>query len=360
MKPLWLLLLCVSLPLSAARIKDVASVEGVRANQLVGYGLVVGLPGTGEQTPFTEQSFKTMLANFGINLPAGMKAQAKNIAAVAVSAELPAFAKPGQTLDITVSSVGSSKGLRGGQLLQTFLKGLDGQVYAVAQGSLVVSGLGADGADGSKVVVNTPTVGRIPNGATVEREVVSPFAQGDYIRFNLNRGDFSTAKALAQSINSFIGDNTAQALDARTVQVRAPRELDQRVSYLATLENLSFEPAAESAKIIINSRTGTIVIGKDVRLFPAAVTHGGMTVTIAENPTVVQPNALAGGQTAVQQNSVIDVRPEKSRMFKFNPGTTLDELVSTVNAVGAAPGDLMAILEALKEAGAIHGELVVI
>lgn len=360
MKWLYCALLVLMAPAYAARVKDVASVEGVRSNQLVGYGLVVGLPGTGEQTPFTEQSFKTMLANFGINLPAGMKAQAKNIAAVAVSAELPAFAKPGQTLDITVSSVGSSKGLRGGQLLQTFLKGLDGQVYAVAQGSLVVSGLGADGADGSKVVVNTPTVGRIPNGATVEREVNSPFAQGDYIRFNLNRGDFSTAKVLAQTINNFIGDQTAQALDARTVQVRAPRELDQRVSYLATLENLTFEPAAESAKIIINSRTGTIVIGKDVRLFPAAVTHGGMTVTIAENPTVVQPNALAGGQTAVQQNSVIDVRPEKSRMFKFNPGTTLDELVSTVNAVGAAPGDLMAILEALKEAGAIHGELVVI
>lgn len=356
----WLALFLLSLPLQAARVKDVATVEGVRSNQLVGYGLVVGLPGTGEQSPFTEQSFKTMLSNFGINLPAGMKAQIKNVAAVAVSAELPAFAKPGQSLDITVSSVGSAKSLRGGQLLQTFLKGLDGQVYAVGQGSLVVSGLGAEGADGSKVVVNTPTVGRIPNGATVEREVASPFAQGDYIRFNLNRGDFSTAKNLVASINQFIGEGTAQALDSRTVQVRAPRELDQRVSYLATLENLTFEPASEAAKIIINSRTGTIVIGKDVRLFPAAVTHGGMTVTIAENPTVVQPNVLAGGQTAVQQNTVIDVRPEKSRMFKFNPGTTLDELVSTVNAVGAAPGDLMAILEALKEAGAIHGELVVI
>lgn len=356
----WLALFLLSLPLQAARVKDVATVEGVRSNQLVGYGLVVGLPGTGEQSPFTEQSFKTMLSNFGINLPAGMKAQIKNVAAVAVSAELPAFAKPGQSLDITVSSVGSAKSLRGGQLLQTFLKGLDGQVYAVGQGSLVVSGLGAEGADGSKVVVNTPTVGRIPNGATVEREVASPFAQGDYIRFNLNRGDFSTAKNLVASINQFIGEGTAQALDSRTVQVRAPRELDQRVSYLATLENLTFEPASEAAKIIINSRTGTIVIGKDVRLFPAAVTHGGMTVTIAENPTVVQPNVLAGGQTAVEQNTVIDVRPEKSRMFKFNPGTTLDELVSTVNAVGAAPGDLMAILEALKEAGAIHGELVVI
>ena len=344
----------------AARIKDVASVEGVRSNQLVGYGLVVGLPGTGEQSPFTEQSFKTMLANFGINLPAGMKSQIKNVAAVAVHAELPAFAKPGQNIDVTVSSVGSSKGLRGGTLLQTFLKGLDGQVYAVAQGSLIVSGLGAEGADGSKVVVNTPTVGRVPNGGTVEREVISPFAQGDYITFNLNRGDFTTAKNLAAAINTFIGDDTARTLDARSIQVRAPRDVTQRVSYLSTLENLTFEPASDAAKIIINSRTGTIVIGKEVRLFPAAITHGGMTVTIAENPTVSQPNPLAAGETVVVPNTIIDVRPDRSRMFKFDPGTTLDELVSTVNAVGAAPGDLMAILEALKEAGAIHGELVVI
>jgi flagellar P-ring protein precursor FlgI len=355
-----LAMLLLSQPLQAARIKDVATVEGVRSNQLVGYGLVVGLPGTGEQSPFTEQSFKTMLTNFGINLPAGMKSQIKNVAAVAVHAELPAFAKPGQAIDITVSSVGSSKSLRGGTLLQTFLKGLDGQVYAVGQGSLIVSGLGAEGADGSKVVVNTPTVGRIPNGATVEREVVSPFAQGDYITFNLNRGDFTTAKNLAAAINKFIGDDTARTLDNRSVQVRAPRDVAQRVSYLSTLENLMFEPASDSAKIIINSRTGTIVIGKDVRLFPAAITHGGMTVTIAENPTVSQPNALAGGETVVVPNTIIDVRPDRSRMFKFDPGTTLDELVSTVNAVGAAPGDLMAILEALKEAGAIHGELVVI
>lgn len=355
-----LLVMLVTIPVQAARIKDVATVEGVRYNQLVGYGLVVGLPGTGEQSPFTEQSFKSMLANFGINLPAGMKAQIKNVAAVAVTAELPPFSKPGQTLDITVSSVGSAKGLRGGQLLQTFLKGLDGQVYAVAQGSLIVSGLGAEGADGSQVVVNTPTVGRIPNGALIERAVPTAFAQGDYITFNLNRSDFTTAKNLTTAINDFLGPDTASTLDARSVQVRAPRDISQRVSFLSTLENLSFEPASDAAKIIINSRTGTIVIGKDVRLFPAAVTHGGMTVTIAEKPQVVQPNALAGGQTAVQENSIIDVRPDRSRMFKFDPGTTLDELVQTVNAVGAAPGDLMAILEALKEAGAIHGELVVI
>lgn len=350
----------LSFPASAARIKDLTSVQGVRSNQLVGYGLVVGLPGTGEQSPFTEQSFRTMLSNFGINMPAGMKSQIKNVAAVAVHAELPAFSKPGQTIDITVSSMGSAKGLRGGTLIQTFLKGLDGNVYAVAQGSLIVSGLGAEGADGSKVMVNTPTVGRIPNGATVEREVPSPFADGDFITFNLNSSDFTTAKTLAETINAFMGPGTALSLDASSVQVRAPRDMDQRVSYLSTLENLTLEPASQSAKIIINSRTGTIVIGKDVRLFPAAVTHGGLTVTIAENPTVVQPNPLAGGDTAVEQNTIIDVRPDKSRMFKFDPGTTLDDLVSTINAVGAAPGDLMAILEALKEAGAIHGELVVI
>ncbi|GGW63530.1 flagellar basal body P-ring protein FlgI [Alishewanella tabrizica] len=355
-----ILLLLVSVSVDAARIKDVADIEGVRSNQLVGYGLVVGLPGTGEQSTFTEQSFRTMLANFGINLPAGSRTQIKNVAAVAIHAELPAFAKPGQTIDITVSSVGSAKSLRGGTLLQTFLTGLDGNVYAVAQGSLIVSGLGAEGLDGSRILVNTPTVGRIPNGAVVEREVESPFGNGDFITFNLKRPDFTTAKRLAEAINGFMGPETAFSLDASSVKVRAPRDISQRVSYLSTLENLTFQPADQSAKIIINSRTGTIVIGKDVRLFPAAVSHGGLTVSIEENPIVVQPNALAGGDTAVVQDSIINVNPENSRMFKFDPGVTLDELVRTVNAVGAAPGDLMAILEALKEAGAIHGELVVI
>ncbi len=357
------LLLCLAVITTeshAARIKDVADVEGVRSNQLVGYGLVVGLPGTGEQGAFTEQSFRTMLANFGITLPVNARTQIKNVAAVAVHAELPAFSKPGQSLDVTVSSVGSAKSLRGGTLLQTFLTGLDGNVYAVAQGSLIVSGLGAEGRDGSRIQVNTPTVGRIPNGGLVEREVISPFGQGDFITFNLRQPDFTTSKRLADTINSFIGPDTAYSLDGSSVQVRAPRDTSQRVSYLSTLENLTFEPGDASAKIIINSRTGTIVIGKEVRLFPAAVTHGGLTVTIAENPTVVQPNPLAQGQTAIEENSIIDINQADSRMFKFDPGVTLDDLVRTVNAVGAAPGDLMAILEALKEAGAIHGELVVI
>nr|WP_018691119.1 flagellar basal body P-ring protein FlgI [Algicola sagamiensis] len=361
MKKLWVVfLIFMSTQTFGARIKDIASVEGVRTNQLVGYGLVVGLPGTGEQTPFTEQSFRSMLANFGIGLPSNTKPKIKNVAAVAIHAELPPFVKPGQKLDITVSSIGSASSLNGGTLLQTFLKGLDGNVYAVAQGNLIASGFGAQGMDGSKITVNTPTVGRIPNGAIVERSVPLPFAKGDYITFNLNRPDFTTAKRLSDTINKFLGPNSAYALDAASVRVTAPRDTSQRVSYLSTLENLTFDPANHAAKIIINSRTGTIVIGKDVKLLPAAITHGGLTVTIAENEEVDQPEPLADGETVVTNQSIIDVARDDTRMFVFNPGVTLDELVRAINEVGAAPGDLMAILEALKEAGAIHGELVVI
>ncbi|GAB0112356.1 MULTISPECIES: flagellar basal body P-ring protein FlgI [Pseudoalteromonas] len=345
---------------SAERIKDVSMVEGVRSNQLVGYGLVVGLPGTGEQSKFTQQSFKGMLSNFGITLPSNLSPKIKNVAAVAVHAELPAFRKPGQTIDITVSSIGSAGSLRGGTLLQTFLKGVDGNIYAIAQGSLIVGGFGAEGLDGSKVVMNTPTVGRIPNGATVERTVNSPFMQGDYITFNLNRPDFTTAKRLEKTINDLVGPNSAQALDSVSVRVLAPRDASQRVSYLSTLENLEFKPADMAAKIIVNSRTGTIVIGKNVKLQPAAITHGGLTVTIAEQQNVAQPNPLSEGETVVTQQSIIDVNQDDSRAFVFNPGVSLDDLVRAINEVGAAPGDLMAILEALKEAGAINGQLVVI
>ncbi len=345
---------------NAQRIKDIASVQGVRSNQLVGYGLVVGLPGTGEQSPFTDQSFITMLRNFGISMPAGVKPKVKNVAAVAIHADLAAFTKPGQTIDITVSSVGSAKSLRGGTLLRTFLKGLDGNVYAVAQGSLMVSGFSAEGADGSKVIQNTPTVGRIPNGAIVEREVPNSFAQGDFITFNLHHSDFSTAKRFADVINSILGDEIAKPLDATSIRVSAPRDVSQRVSYLATLEEFEVQPASGAAKIIVNSRTGTIVVGQHVRLMPAAITHGSLTVTIAESPIISQPNQLAGGETVVAGQSVIDVTQDDSRMFKFAPGTTLDELVRAVNLVGASPSDLMAILEALKQAGALHGELIVI
>ncbi|MFT6897911.1 MAG: flagellar P-ring protein precursor FlgI [Paraglaciecola sp.] len=350
----------------AQRIKDLASVQGVRANQLVGYGLVVGLPGTGEQSPFTEQSFRTMLSNFGISLATNVKPKIKNVAAVAVHAELPPFYKPGQTIDITVSSVGEAASLRGGTLLQTFLKGLDGKVYAVAQGSLVVSGFGVQGADGSKIVSNIPTVGRIANGALVERAVPNGLMENDFLTLNLNTPDFTTAKILADTINQRLGADPdkgyaiATPIDAASVRVTAPRGVGQRVGFLATLENFEFVPAKAPARIVINSRTGTIVIGQDVRLLPAAITHGGLTVTIAENQTVAQPNALAAGETVVTEQSIIDVSLDDSRMFKFDPGVTLDQLVRAVNEVGAAPGDLMAILEALSEAGALQGELVVI
>jgi flagellar P-ring protein precursor FlgI len=345
----------------AARIKDIATVQGVRSNQLLGYGLVVGLPGTGEKSnAFTEQTFRTMLNNFGIKVADSVKPKIKDVAPVAVHAELPAFAKPGQTIDITVSAIGEAKSLRGGTLLQTFLKGVDGKVYALAQGSLVVGGLGAEGADGSKVVINTPTVGRIPNGASVEREVQSSFAYGDTITFDLRRPDFSAAKLMADTINEMVGPNTAQAVDATSVQVYAPRDPGQRVSYLATLENLNMDPPDEAAKIIVNSRTGTIVIGNQVKLKPAAITHGGMTVTIKESPQVSQPGAFSNGQTAVTPNSSITVQQQNSRMFKLDTGASLDDLVRAVNMVGMAPGDLMAILEALQQAGAIEGELVIL
>lgn len=344
---------------TAQRIKDLADVAGVRSNQLIGYGLVVGLPGTGEQSPFTEQSFKTMLSNFGIMMPANLKPKIKNVAAVAVHAELEAFAKPGQTIDVTVSSMGSAQSLQGGTLIQTMLMGLDGNTYAVAQGSLVVSGLGAQGLDGSKVIVNTPTVGRIANGAIVEREVDSPFSSGDYITFNLRNSDFSTAKILSDTINDLIA-GSARAIDATSIKVTAPRDISDRVSFLATLENLEFEPARPSAKIIVNSRTGTIVIGSDVRLLPAAITHGGITVTINEIVDASQPNAFSSGNTAVTTQSIVNVNEDKNRMFVFDPGVSLDTLVRAINAVGAGPGDVMAILEALDQAGALRGELIII
>ncbi|MFM2482601.1 flagellar basal body P-ring protein FlgI [Celerinatantimonas sp. YJH-8] len=360
-KWLWLGVWFLTLSCQATRIKDVADVAGVRDNQLIGYGLVVGLAGTGESgNDFVDQSFESMLRNFGIQVPSGSRLRIRNTAAVAVQATLPAFAKPGQRLDITVSAIGQAKSLRGGSLLQTFLKGADGKVYALAQGSLVVGGFGAEGADGSKIIANTPTVGRIPNGAIVEQSIRSPFDQGDFITFNLKQPDFTSAKRLADAINAMVGPRTAEPLDASSVRVYAPRNPGQRVNYLATLENIEFNPASESAKIIVNSRTGTIVIGKDVRLLPAAITHGGLTVKISENPQVSQPNALGQGNTTVTPNSNIQVDKGDGRMFKFDAGASLDDLVQAVNRVGVAPGDLVSILEALKQAGAIQGDLIVI
>lgn len=354
-------LVCLlALPAPAARLKDISSVAGVRSNQLIGYGLVVGLDGTGDKTPFTRQSFRSMMAQFGVMIPANVDPKSKNVAAVVVHADLPSFAKPGQTLDVTVSSLGDAKSLRGGTLLITPLKGLDNQVYAIAQGNLVVGGFGAAGADGSKITVNVPSVGRVPSGATVEREVPNAFARGDSLTFHLNNPDFTTAKRVADKMNRLLGPETAQALDATSIEVSAPRDANQRVSFLSVLENLEVEPAETGAKVIINSRTGTIVIGQHVQVKPAAITHGSLTVTITEDAQVSQPGALSQGTTQVTQQSTLEVGEEANRMFVFGPGISLETIVQAVNQVGAAPGDLMAILEALKQAGALNAELLVI
>ena len=348
----------------AERIKDLATVDGVRTNQLIGYGLVVGLDGTGDQTtqtPFTIQSVKNMLAKLGVVVTANVNPQLKNVAAVMVHAELPAFAKPGQTIDVTVSSLGNAKSLRGGALLMTPLKGADGQLYAMAQGNMVVSGFGAEGADGSSVAVNVSNSGRIPNGATVEREVLSPFSSEPKLVMNLNTPDFTTALRVATSINDSLGPNVARPLDSATIEIRAPLDSSEKVAFISLVENLPVDPGTAAAKVIINSRSGTVVIGSEVRVSPAAVAHGNLTVSISENIQVSQPGPLARrGETAVTPNSTVSVEQEGGRMFYINPGVTLKDLVATVNRVGAAPGDLVAILEALEQAGALRAELIVI
>ncbi|ANI18387.1 flagellar basal body P-ring protein FlgI [Pseudomonas citronellolis] len=355
---------CLTLAAHAERLKDIASIQGVRSNQLIGYGLVVGLNGSGDQTtqtPFTLQTFNNMLAQFGIKVPAGSgNVQLKNVAAVSVHADLPAFAKPGQTIDVTISSIGNAKSLRGGSLLMTQLKGIDGQTYAIAQGNLVVGGFDAEGRDGSKITVNVPSAGRIPSGATVERAVPSGFDQGNSLTLNLNRPDFTTAKHIVDRINDMLGPGVAQAIDGGSVRVSAPLDPNQRVDYMSVLENLEIQSGEAVAKVIINSRTGTIVIGQNVRVSPAAVTHGSLTVTITEDPIVSQPGPFSNGETAVVPRSRVNAEQEAKPMFKFGPGTTLDEIVRAVNQVGAAPSDLMAILEALKQAGALQAELIVI
>ena len=351
-------------PLGAGeRIKDLASVAGVRSNQLVGYGLVVGLDGTGDQTsqaPFTVQSVKNMLARFGVTIPPNVNPQLKNVAAVTVTAELPPFSKPGQAIDVTVASIGNAGSLRGGTLLLSPLRGVDGEVYAMAQGSLIVSGFGVSGKDGSRIAVNVPSGGRIPNGATVERAVPTNFATEPYVTLNLNSPDFTTATRLAAGINSLLGDGTATPLDAVSIRVAAPVDAGQRIAYVATLENVRVEPGTAPARVIVNSRTGTVVIGANVRVLPAAVSHGSLSVTISERTDVSQPNPLGGGDTVAVARSEISVEAPPARMFKFDAGVSLDELVQAVNRVGAAPGDLVAILEALKQAGALRAELIVI
>src|SRR5690348_8678614 len=347
----------------AERVKDLASVQGVRHNQLVGYGLVVGLDGTGDQTsqtPFTLQSIKNMLIRYGVTIPPGTNPQLKNVAAVTVHADLPPFAKPGQNIDVTVSSIGNAGSLRGGSLIMTPLRGADGQVYAMAQGSLVVSGFGVSGKDGSRIAVNVPSSGRVPNGATVERAVATGFDQTPFVILNLHTPDFTTTARLVEGINKLLGADTAQAMDGVSVRVAAPADPNQRIAYLSTLEQIEIEPGDAPARVIVNSRTGTVVIGSHVRVMPAAVSHGSLTVTITERASVSQPNDFSLGQTVAVPESTIAVDQPQARMFVFNAGVDLNDIVRAVNQVGAAPGDLVAILEALKESGALRAELIVI
>ncbi|NVO26311.1 flagellar basal body P-ring protein FlgI [Donghicola sp. C2-DW-16] len=358
----------------ADRIKDLASVAGVRSNPLVGYGLVVGLAGTGDGgSTLTQQSMQSIISRLGLETDAG-GLDAKNAAAVMVTAEMSPFLKPGQKMDITVSTAGKAKSLKGGTLLMTPLMGADGEVYAIAQGNLVVGGLGVEAGDGSSVMVNIPTVGRIPGGATIERLVETPFLESEYFVLNLHRNDFSTSNRMAEAINGMFGGGVALPLDGTSVRVRAPADPGQRVSFMGMLESIEVEPAEAPAKIIVNSRTGTVVISGDVRVSPAAVTHGSLTVRVNEKLNVDQGGAtvvanggqngaqvvVPGGNPVVTPNSQIDVQQDPARAFLFDPGVSLSSLVDAINAVGASPADLVAILEALNSAGALRAELIII
>jgi len=346
-------------PAQAARIKEIASVQGVRANQLMGYGLVVGLDGTGDQTtqtPFTAQSLTAMLQQMGITVPAGVPMQVKNVAAVLVTASLPAFAQPGQAMDVNVSSLGNSKSLRGGTLIATPLKGADGQVYALAQGNLIVGGAGAS-ANGSKVQINHLSAGRIPDGATVERSVPTPALQGETIQLGLQSNDYNTARAVAEAINGAKGAGTAAALDGRSVRVRMPADDGGRVAFLADIENLPVSLAKPAARVVFNARTGSVVMNDAVTLSACAVAHGSLSVTISTTPMVSQPNALAQGTTTTVEKSDIAIAQQGGALINMPAGAKLTDVVKALNAMGATPMDLLAILQAMKSAGALHAEI---
>jgi flagellar P-ring protein FlgI len=356
--------LAASAPALALRIKEVAAVQGVRTNQLTGYGLVVGLDGTGDQTtqmPYTSQSLSNYLQNLGITLPAAAASQLqlKNVAAVIVTAQLPPFAQPGQQIDVNVSSMGNAKSLKGGTLITTPLKGPDGEIYALAQGNLVIGGAGA-AQGGSKVQINHLSAGRIPQGAQVERAVPTPLLEGDNIVLGLNASDFQTAKRVAQAINNLLGQGLARALDGRSVQVRAPTEPSARVSFIAELEELPLESSIPSAKVVINARTGSIVLNQAVALGPCAIAHGNLSITISSTPVVSQPNPLSGGQTVVTERTNIQVKQEPGILIQVPPSPQLADVVRALNALGATPQDLLAILQAIKAAGALNAELEVI
>ncbi|GLR26730.1 flagellar basal body P-ring protein FlgI [Limnobacter litoralis] len=344
------------------RIRDLASVQGVRSNPLYGYGIVVGLDGTGDQTtqtPFTTQSIISMLQQSGVNLPPGTNMQLKNVASVMVTANLPAFAQPGQTVDVTVASLGNAKSLRGGLLLMTPLKGADGRVYALAQGQLVVGGAGAS-ASGSKTQINHLSAGRIPNGAQIEQAVASPFNLGDTLTLELNSTDFSNATRMVAAINKTFGDGTAQALDGRTVRVRAPQSPDDRVAFLSRVQDLSISESIATAKVIINARTGSVVMNQAVALEPCAVAHGNLTVKISTTPVVSQPAPFSQGQTVVTQQSNVEVSQAGGQLIELKGGAQLSDVVKALNALGATPADLISILEAMQQAGSLKAELEVI
>ena len=350
---------------NAARIKEVASIEGVRSNQLTGFGLVVGLDGTGDQTtqmPYTSQGLNNYLQQLGITLPAASvsQLQLKNVAAVLVTAQLPAFARPGQTLDVNVSSLGNSKSLKGGMLVTTPLKGADGEVYALAQGNLIVGGAGA-AAGGSKVQINHLSAGRVPDGAQVERSVPTPLQLGDSFNLGLNASDFQTARKVAQAINQKFGPGFARALDGRTVQVKAPPDANDRVSFVAEMEELTLESSIPSAKVVINARTGSIVLNQAVTLGPCAIAHGNLSVSISSTPVISQPSPLSpNGQTVVTEKANIQIKQEPGILIQVPAAPQLSDVVRALNALGATPQDLLAILQAIKAAGALNAELEVI
>ena len=346
----------------AMRLKEVASVQGVRNNQLVGYGLVVGLDGTGDQTtstPFTTQSLAAMLQQMGVTVPPGTNMQLKNVAAVMVTAQLPPFAQPGQQIDVNVSSLGNAKSLRGGTLIATPLKGADGQVYALAQGNLIVGGAGASAA-GSKVQINHLSAGRVPEGATVERAVATPLNQGDTLQLDLNSNDFNTAREVARTINTKMGNGVAQALDGRVVRVRMPEGTDARVTFMADIENLEIALATPAAKVVINARTGSVVVNQTVTLNPCAVAHGSLSVTINSTPVISQPAPFSKGETVSRDRADITIKQEPGSLIQLPAGTKLADVVKALNSLGATPQDLLAILQAMKTAGALNAEIEVI
>jgi flagellar P-ring protein FlgI len=359
------LLLCIALLFAPAahaeRIKDIGQFQGIRANQLTGYGVVVGLAGTGDDSlDYATQGVKGAVSRFGVNLPAGINPALKNAAAVLITAELPPFAKPGQRLDITVSALGKAKSLRGGTLVMAPLYGADGQIYAMAQGNLVVGGLGVDAADGSKLSVNIPSAGRISGGASVERSVDTGFAQSDSLTFNLAQYDISNAGLVADAINRQLGSGLAQAVDGASIRINTPVGGEARIRLMGLIENIEIKRAAPQARVIVNARTGTVVINGAVRVAPAAVSHGKLTVRVDENPIVVQPAPFSAGQTTVEQNSDISIEETRKPAFLWDKGASLSDIVNAINKLNVSPGDLVAILEALSQAGALSAELVVI